>query len=208
MKTTNSILLTGLLAASLVLPGCATKDYVNEQVGGVGKRADGMETDIGRLDAQGKEFDARIAKNKQDMDGISQTAQDALTRADAAGKLAQGKFLYEVALSSNVSFKVDSAVLTPAARTALDEFSDQLKADNKNVYVEIQGHTDNRGSKAANLLLGQKRAEAVQYYLATKGGLPLHRMNVISYGESAPLTDNRTRAHRAENRRVMLVVLQ
>jgi peptidoglycan-associated lipoprotein len=208
MKTQTSLLLTCLLAAVIVLPGCATKDYVNEQVGTVGKRADGMETNISRLDAQGKEFDARINKNKSDLDGVSQTAQDALARADAAGKLAQGKFLYEVALSSEVAFHVDSAKLTPTAKTALDAFSDKLKSENKNVYVEIQGHTDNRGGTAANLALGQKRAAAVEYYLATKGGLPLHRMNVISYGESAPVTNNKTRAHRAENRRVLLVVLQ
>ncbi len=208
MKPSSSVLLTGLLAAAIVLPGCATKDYVNEQVGAVSRRADGMETNISRLNTQGADFDARIGKNRTDLDGVSQTAQDALARAEAAGKLAEGKFMYEVSLSSEVAFAFESATLTPAAKSTLDEFADKLKSENQNVYVEIQGHTDSAGSAAANLALGERRAEAVRYYLATKTGFPLHRMNAISYGETAPVTNNKTRANRAQNRRVALIVLQ
>ena len=56
--------------------------------------------------------------------------------------------------------------------------------------------------------LGEQRAEAVRLYLNAQHGLPLHRMSLISYGESAPVADNGTHQERALNRRVALVVLQ
>ena len=109
--------------------------------------------------------------------------------------------------SDKVKFPFEKAELADASKQALDEFAQQLKTDNKNVYIEIQGHTDSSGDENYNQTLGEHRAEAVQRYLNMEHGIPLHRMSVISYGETAPLTDNDTREHRAENRRVSLVVL-
>jgi peptidoglycan-associated lipoprotein len=109
--------------------------------------------------------------------------------------------------SDKVQFPFEKADLTDGSKQALDEFAQQLKGDNKNVYIEIQGHTDSTGDEHANLALGERRAEAVRRYLNMEHGIPLHRMSVISYGETAPLTDNNTKEHRAENRRVALVVL-
>lgn len=198
------ILVAGLAVAAL-MSGCATKEYVNEQVAGVNKRMDGKSAELGgRIDQQGQELN----QQKSAINGISRTAQEALDRANAAGKLAEGKFMHETTLSSQVAFEFESSTLTPAAKEALDAFAAKIKADNKNVYIEIQGHTDNSGSQATNLKLGEARAEAVRRYLAINGGFALHRMNAMSYGESAPVADNKTRAGRMENRRVALVVLQ
>ena len=127
---------------------------------------------------------------------------------EAAGQLAEGKLLYEVVLNSDkVQFPFEKAELTEGSKEALDSFAQQLKADNKNVFIEVQGHTDSSGDETANLSLGERRAESVRRYLNREHGIPLHRMSVISYGETAPLTDNDTKEHRAENRRVSLVVL-
>lgn len=198
------ILVAGLAVAAL-MSGCATKEYVNEQVAGVNKRMDGKNAELGgRIDQQGQELN----QQKSAINGISRTAQEALDRANAAGKLAEGKFMHETTLSSQVAFEFESSTLTPAAKEALDAFAAKIKADNKNVYIEIQGHTDNSGSQATNLKLGEARAEAVRRYLAINGGFALHRMNAMSYGESAPVADNKARAGRMENRRVALVVLQ
>lgn len=198
------ILVAGLAVAAL-MSGCATKEYVNEQVAGVNKRMDGKNAELGgRIDQQGQELN----QQKSAINGISRTAQEALDRANAAGKLAEGKFMHETTLSSQVAFEFESSTLTPVAKEALDAFAAKIKADNKNVYIEIQGHTDNSGSQATNLKLGEARAEAVRRYLAINGGFALHRMNAMSYGESAPVADNKTRAGRMENRRVALVVLQ
>ena len=82
----------------------------------------------------------------------------------------------------------------------------KLKADNKNVYLEIQGHTDSTGSKSGNMRLGEERAEAVRLFM-NQQGVPLNRMSTISYGDAAPVAPNTTREGRAQNRRVVLVVL-
>lgn len=200
-----------LLAAAL-LGGCATKDYVNEQIAGVNQRMDGQQADanarFGQAAGQYQGLDSRLNSQQAALDGASRTAQEALERASAAGKLATGKFLYETALTSRIGFDFDGSALNAAARQALDDFAAQIKAENRNVYIEIQGHTDSSGSAATNLRIGEQRAEAVRRYLTIQHGFALHRMNAISYGETAPVADNGTRAGRAENRRVTLVVLQ
>ena len=106
-----------------------------------------------------------------------------------------------------VKFGFDKAELSTEAKAALDAFAAQLKTENRNVYVEVQGHTDNVGGELYNEKLGKQRAEAVEEYLA-KQGIPLFRIESISYGESEPVADNKTREGRAQNRRVVLVVLQ
>lgn len=208
------------LAAVFALSACATKDFVNEQVSAssqaASKRMDGQHDELSaRLDRQGQEFsgrlqrvDSRLDSQQTAVDGVSRTAQEALKRAQAAGKLAEGKFLYEATLSSQIAFPFESNTLTDDAKKALDDFAGKIKSDNRNVYIEIQGHTDSSGSESSNLKTGEQRAEAVRRYLALKHGFALHRMNVISYGETAPIADNKTRQGRIENRRVTLVVLQ
>jgi outer membrane protein OmpA-like peptidoglycan-associated protein len=139
----------------------------------------------------------------------SQTAQEALQRAQEAGKLAQGKLLFESVLTDDkVKFGFNASEISSGAQEALDAFAASLKEQNKNVYIEIQGHTDNVGGPKYNESLGLQRAEAVRRYLNQKQGFPLHRMNVISYGETAPIADNKTRSNRGQNRRVVLVVLE
>jgi outer membrane protein OmpA-like peptidoglycan-associated protein len=93
-------------------------------------------------------------------------------------------------------------------KAALDIFVERLIAENKGVYLEIQGHTDSTGPEEWNLLLGKKRAEAVLDYLYKKHHIPLHRMQVISFGSSSPIGDNKTVEGRAENRRVEVLVYE
>jgi outer membrane protein OmpA-like peptidoglycan-associated protein len=139
----------------------------------------------------------------------SKTAQDALDRAVAAGKLTAGKLIYDVVLSDDtLRFMPGKNDLTPPAQVVLDAFAANLKAQNTNLFVEIQGHTDNTGSTAYNHELAYQRAMAVRDYLAMKGGIPLHRLDVISYGETMPVADNKSRDGRKQNRRVVLVVLK
>jgi outer membrane protein OmpA-like peptidoglycan-associated protein len=151
---------------------------------------------------------AQIAATEQRLGEVSKTAQEALQRAMEAGKLAEGMFLFETVLTDDkVKFGFNKSQLSLQAKAALDEFADKVKADNTAVFIEVQGHTDNIGSAHYNLELAAARAEAVVSYLNEKG-LSVHRMNAISYGETAPVADNKTRLGRAKNRRVALVVLQ
>lgn len=223
------LLVTAL--GAVMTTGCATREYVHEYVNGqlkpvkedvknVDNRVDrtavalkNLTTTQAATNAEVKSslesHDGRIARNEAAIAQLSQTAQEALDRAVAAGKLAEGKLVYEVAMSDDtLRFKVDSVALGQEAMAALDAFAARLKAENRNVFIEIQGHTDSRGEEAANLRIGEARAEAVRRYLNMKGGIPLHRMAAISYGESQPVATNVNRAGRAQNRRVVLVVLQ
>ena len=194
------------VALALVVSGCASKKYVSTEVGDVEtritERVDGVESQV-------EANQTRLDKQEKDIGEVSQTAQEALDRALAAGKLAEGKFLYETLLTDeNVRFDFNQADLTEPAMSELDTFAQQLSTDNANVFIEIQGHTDSTGAEDYNLDLGERRAEATRRYLNMSHGVPLHRMSVISYGESAPIADNGTREGRSLNRRIALVVLQ
>jgi outer membrane protein OmpA-like peptidoglycan-associated protein len=202
--------------AVVLFSGCATKKYVRTEVETLKTRVDEVQGQVEENQTAVRDHDEKIGAQGQILDeqgreiqATSKTAQDALNRATAAGKLAEGKLLYEVALTDDkVRFGFDKAELSDTARQALDEFAAQLREENRNVYVEIQGHTDATGSETYNYDLGLERAEAVRRYLNAKGGIPLHRMSVISYGELEPTSDNKTREGRSQNRRVMLVVLE
>jgi len=202
-----------LLVVAVAFTGCATKKYVNEQVaagdqvnaakiGEVQTSVEANQKSITDLQAKDADLQKQIAT-------LSDTAKDALKRAQEAGVLAKGDFVWETVLTDDkVTFGFNKAELTPEGKAALDAFAAKVKADNKNVYVEIQGHTDNVGSEKYNLKLGYQRAEAVKDYLQMQHGFPLHRVNVTSYGEFKPIADNTTKEGRAQNRRVALVVLE
>jgi outer membrane protein OmpA-like peptidoglycan-associated protein len=186
--------ITGIaLSSALLLSACATEDYVNKHVATVQGQVDTLQT-------QGHDQGAQLAT-------LDQRTRDALDRAEAAGKLAEGKFLYSMVLSDDsVKFPVEGSKLSPEAQSRLQEFVEKLKTDNRNVYLEIQGHTDNTGSPDANMRLGDERAEAVRLFL-NQNGVALNRMSTISYGQTSPVAPNTTHAGRAQNRRVVLIVL-
>jgi peptidoglycan-associated lipoprotein len=182
-----------MAAGAIALSGCATKDYVNEHVAAV--------------DAKVQATQGQVDQHQAHLVQLDQTTKDALDRATAAGKLAEGKFLYSMVLSDDsVKFPVDSSKLSPEAQQRLTDFAEKLKTDNRNVYVEIQGHTDARGAEATNQRLGEQRAEAVRLFM-NQHGVPLNRLSTISYGKADPVADNKTRTGRAQNRRVVLIVM-
>ena len=204
MRWKGMIVLT--VGAGLLASGCASKKYVREEVGretaAVHTRVDTLQGQVEATQTKVREHDTRITE-------ASRTAQEALQRAQEAGKLAEGKLLYETVLSDDkVRFGFDKASVSDEAKAALDTFASPIVGGNENVYVEIQGHTDSVGSDTYNEELGLERAEAVRRYLNMQHHIPLHRMSVISYGEAAPVTDNKSRDGRAQNRRVVLVVLK
>ena len=194
------------LVAATAAGGCATKKYVRQQsLESEERTAERIEV----LQSQMENVEMDIARHDEEIQALSATTQDALDRAIAAGKLAEGKFVFERVLSSDeLRFDFDQSDLSDAVKTALDEFGAELVERNENLYIEVQGHTDASGPDDYNLKLGQARAEAVRRYLNDSLEIPLHRIGVISYGETAPIVDNDTRENRARNRRVALVVLK
>lgn len=198
------------LAVALVViagaTGCATKGFVRTEV----ETAEERNTErIELIKGQIEETQLVVEEQGNQITELSATSQEALDRAIAAGKLAEGKLLYEKVLNTDkLRFASDASDLTPEAETELDTFSEELVLRNENIFIEIQGHTDATGSEEYNFKLGEKRAEAVRRYLNEQHDIPLHRIAVISYGETAPVIDNSTRENRAMNRRVTLVVLK
>jgi peptidoglycan-associated lipoprotein len=187
-------------AGAFALGGCATKGFVRQQVGAVDSKVQATQSQVDTQQGMLKDHDAHLG-------ALDKNTREALERAEAAGKLAEGKFLYSMVLSDDsVKFPVDRAELSPEAKTRLMDFVQKLKGDNKNVYLEIQGHTDATGPKALNTRLGEERAEAVRLFM-NQQGVALNRMSTISYGDQSPVASNKNHSGRAQNRRVVVIVL-
>ena len=215
MKTTRLVTVSALLLCVVLASGCVTTKKFEQTVSDVTSRVDGVQTKveaqsarIDKLETRDNELATNIEGVKGEVGQVRESSAQAMTRAEAAEKAARGKVIWQVTLSQNdVRFMSDGAELTDPGRAALDPLVDKLKSLDKMVFVEIQGHTDNRGGTEYNQVLGQKRAEIVRNYLHEKG-IPLNLVSAISYGESKPIADNRTREGRAENRRVEVLVLE
>ena len=197
----------------LSLGACATTKSVDEKIAAAqaqnNQKIESVSTQVEDLQQKQKATDTHLQQTDTQLSQLSATAQDALKRATDAGVLAKGKVVFEQTFTEDrVKFKTGKYDLNKDAQAALDEFAGKVKGLNEQYFVEIQGHTDNVGGKRYNEDLGERRAESVRRYLSKSQQLPLNRMSTISYGDSAPVTDNKTRAHRAENRRVVLVVLE
>jgi peptidoglycan-associated lipoprotein len=202
-----------VVAASLALAGCASKKYVGREVGEINQKVDALSGEVEKTQERVKRTETRIDDvNQQAQAGISDakgSAQQALSRATEAERAAKGKLIYTVTLSNDkVTFPVNRAAISPEAQALVDEAIAKLKAENRGVYFEIEGHTDATGPDEYNRKLGLERAEAVRNYMHDQQGIALNRMEVISYGETKPVVDNKTKDHRAQNRRVVIKVLE
>jgi outer membrane protein OmpA-like peptidoglycan-associated protein len=204
---------------------CASKKFVRTSVGEVNDKVDSMGRSL-------EETQERTRKNEGRIGEVDQKAQQAQSSADqansAAGQARQEataarseantkfdaidktnkRLVYEVVLSEDSgNFKFGKTLLPDEAKSKLDQMVAQLKQDPKNVFIEIEGHTDNVGDKIVNEKIGLERATAVQRYLYEQYQIPLHKMSVISYGEDKPIAPNKTKDGRAQNRRVVIKVL-
>jgi len=208
--------LVALLIAVLVSTGCATKKYVVGQVGEVNDKVATLSTEIEKTQERSQRNEARIDEVNQSAQaahaGVSEakdSASKAFRRAEEAERLAKGKLVYQVTLSNDkVTFPRNRAKLSDDAKKLVDETVGPVVSDNRGAYLEIEGHTDSTGSTSYNRRLGEDRALAVRDYLHDHYQIALNRMAVISYGAAKPVEDNKTRANRAVNRRVVISVLE
>jgi outer membrane protein OmpA-like peptidoglycan-associated protein/tetratricopeptide (TPR) repeat protein len=106
---------------------------------------------------------------------------------------------------NNLFFDTNQYTLKPQSRTELNRLIEFMRQYH-DVQIEISGHTDNVGTPEANALLSQRRAQAVQDYLATHG-VAASRLRAKGYGEKRPLVGNDTDDHRQQNRRIELRIL-
>ena len=207
--TVASIAVLALVAST----GCVSKKLWKQNVAETDTRVkgveSGLETQEKRTTDLARETDTRITEVKGTAEKAVELGSTALTKAESAEKAARGKVLWTTTLSDDsVKFTFDGNTVPGEAQTILDDLAGKVKGMDKSVYLEIEGHTDNIGSEDYNEHLGELRAEAVRNYLAEKAGIPLHVMNVISFGESKPVAANNTSEGRAKNRRVVVRVLE
>jgi outer membrane protein OmpA-like peptidoglycan-associated protein len=111
----------------------------------------------------------------------------------------------EPVILRGVDFEFNAATLKPESRPVLDEVAADMKKHPR-LRVELQGHTDSKGADAYNLDLSQRRANSVRDYLVSQGVNP-GQLVAKGYGETQPIADNATESGRAENRRVVMRVL-
>jgi outer membrane protein OmpA-like peptidoglycan-associated protein len=108
-------------------------------------------------------------------------------------------------IMQNIYFDVDKWELLPASQNELDLYAAYLKSHPK-LKIEISGHTDNTGDAKKNLILSQKRAEAVAAYLKSK--FVKNTIVTKGYGSSKPLRTNNNEIGRAQNRRIEVRVIK
>jgi outer membrane protein OmpA-like peptidoglycan-associated protein len=207
MSMTRAVALLAVVAVGA--GGCATKKYVRSEVGEVNRKADSLSSDMEKTQERVRRNETRIDEVNADLQTGKAAANDALSKANDAQQAARGKLIYSVTLSDDqVKFPFDKSKLSDEAKARVDEALAPIVAANKGVYFEIEGHTDSVGPDSYNLKLGEMRAMAVRDYIHDHMGIALSRLEVVSYGETKPVTDNKTREERAENRRVVVKVLE
>jgi outer membrane protein OmpA-like peptidoglycan-associated protein len=200
---------------------CATKKFVKTRVGEVNDKVETLTKSVEDTQDRTKKNEEHLSQHDQQIAQVDQravqagmsatdahsAADKAAARVDAVDKAAK-RLVYEVTLSEDqAGFKFGQALLPDEAKSRLDELVQSLKANPNGAWIEVEGYTDGTGPKDYNQQLGLERAEAVKRYLYTQYQIPLHKINVISFGSENPVAPNTTREGRAKNRRVVIKVL-
>jgi peptidoglycan-associated lipoprotein len=222
------IIATSLTLVTAAGSACASKGYVNTRVGEVDTKVTTLSGSLEETQARTKAAEGRISEVDQKAGAAQSAADSAASAASAADAKAAAaanaaktaderaealaassrRMVYEVVLSEDQGkYKLGSSTLPDEVKTRIDDLVNQLKADPKGVYFEIEGHTDSTGPDAVNERLGYNRADTVKRYLYEAHQIPLHKINVISFGEKKPVAPNKTRDGRAQNRRIVIRVL-
>ena len=223
--------LVGLVMFACAVGGasaCATKGFVRTEVSKVNGKTDSLGQSLEQTQERLRQNEQKVAEvdNKaqaaqssadkanqaagladQHASAANDSAKMANDKADAVDK-ASKRLVYTVVLNeAEGGFKFNKTELPDEAKAKIDEMIKGIMADPKGAYFEIEGHTDNVGPKDVNDRIGMERADAVKRYLYEQYQIPLHRMNVISYGQEKPVAPNTTKEGRAQNRRVVIKVL-
>src|SRR5580704_10691548 len=224
----KALVLISALAVGIGSTACASKGFVKNQVSQVSGKVDSLGQSLEQTQEMTKANEAKI----NDVDQKTQAAQASANSAQQAASTADQKAIaaHEVATTVNGrvddldksakrlmytvvlndaegNFKFNSTTLPDDAKAKIDDMVKGIMADPKGAYFEIEGHTDNVGPADVNQRIGMDRADAVKRYLYEQYQIPLHRMNVISYGAEKPVAPNTTKDGRAQNRRVVIKVL-
>jgi outer membrane protein OmpA-like peptidoglycan-associated protein len=211
MKNRNFVFLVGflLIAALVTGPACATKKFVrtekastDQKIAEVSNEVEANQKRISDHDEKLATIGSLITKQGEEVKAVQGEIGEVKT-------MIRGTLVMKATLTNDAAkFAFDSYALSPEAKSILDAFVQKLITENRGVYIEIRGYTDNTGPEEVNQILSLNRAKAVERYLFTQYHIPLYRMSVIGLGPSDPVADNGTREGRAQNRRVEVLVYE
>jgi len=225
-KWLSVLTLGGLVVTGL--PACATRGFVRTRVQDVNAKVETLAQSVEDTQERTRRNEGTIRETDQKAQGAQASADQARQAANTAGTdarvagtkadevavktnaidKASRRIVYTVVLSDDEGqFKFGKTDLPDEAKVNIDKVVTQLKADPNGAYLEIEGYTDSIGGKNVNERIGLERAESVKRYLFEQHQIPLHKMNVISYGAANPVASNKTSEGRAQNRRIVIRVL-
>jgi outer membrane protein OmpA-like peptidoglycan-associated protein len=177
--------------------GCATKGFVRNEIKSAEARTD--------TKLQPTAETARSAQSlAQDVDSRARRTE---REVQLARDLALGNVKREEVRRVTVNFGFNRADIPVEALPELDAVASDLQT-NVNYMGLITGYTDATGDEEYNVVLAQRRAGAVQRYLAERLGAEFVRLATIGFGEALPVADNATRDGRALNRRTEIVLVR
>ncbi len=161
---------------------------------------------ISTLDNGLKQTESKAQQALNTGEAAQNTASKAVNQVSTLENKFQNRNRYAVVKEEQVRFNFNSAKLDPSFKKVLSDVAHQLK-QNPDIILVMEGHTDATGPKDYNIELGQKRLQAVIRYLVVDQEVPINRISNLSFGEDRPITPNKTKEGRAQNRSVVLRVM-
>ena len=153
-------------------------------------------------DARVGPVEANMERVAGQMDELYAVAAEARAEVKAVNERVSAIDDYDVQETVSVTFRTNSSILSPEAKTQLDDLAAKTRGA-RAFMIEVAGHTDSTGSDAKNFRLSRARADAVVQYLAVQHKIPLRRfVTPMGYGKTEAVADNTTAEGRTQNRRV------
>jgi outer membrane protein OmpA-like peptidoglycan-associated protein len=169
-----------------------------------------IDTQIAGVNTKVTDLDTKTTQSvnglRTDVSGVNTKADTTNRNLTALDQKFQNRNNYSMSTQKNVLFKFDSATLTDEGKAALDEVATTVLGSPDAILV-LEGHTDNRGDKVYNIRLGERRIEAVKRYLAVEKGVPVYKIEEISFGADKPVAPNDSKEGREQNRSVTLTIM-
>jgi outer membrane protein OmpA-like peptidoglycan-associated protein len=200
--------------------GCvATQDWVNEQLFPINKRVSETEAGLTKTDGRVTNVEGKVANVDARVDTMAKqiaALENRLGQTDAKANLAleslqrlrpERKMVLN--FTAGAHFASNSIQFSSEAKKDIDSFLSDVKGssdDGGNLVFVVAGHTDTEGSASYNYELSKRRAESIAAYLVAERNIEPTRVMAVGYGERVPVTDNKSDAGRAKNRRVEIMV--
>jgi len=188
----NSIKLLVLIISAQFLVSCASKGQ--SVTGTEGGGTEVLETVVG----------SRSAANDADADGV-EDSQDICDQTVAGALVDESGCEIVTGVIEGLKFAPNESKLSVDSRIVLSKLVDGFKRY-PDLMIAVEGHTDNRGSAAANLELSKQRVLSVVRYMVTNG-MDIKQIEPYGYGENRPRAANATAEGREQNRRIEIKIL-